>query len=145
MTDKNTRENLQKTVREYAAVFGVGSIGYSAIEILWRGRTHWTMALTGGACMSGLYALSKKEQRSTWKFCLEGAGMITAAEFFVGLIVNKKLKWGVWDYSNIPFNLMGQICPLYSFFWFLLCRPGNQICKRLNLLMNQQGFSLLSR
>lgn len=137
MTDKKTNERINQALREYATVFGVGSIGYSAIEILWRGRTHWTMALTGGVCMSGLYALSKKKQHADWKFCLEGAGMITAAEFLVGLIVNKKLKWGVWDYSKLPLNLMGQICPLYSFFWFLLCRPGNQICKRLNVLMHQ--------
>lgn len=87
--------------------------------------------------MSELYALSKKRKNPNWKFCLEGAGMITATEFLVGLIVNKKLKWGVWDYSNLPLNLMGQICPLYSFFWILLCRPGNKICKRLNILINQ--------
>lgn len=34
--------------KEYAAVCTVGSVGYSAIEVLWRGFTHWTMALTGG-------------------------------------------------------------------------------------------------
>lgn len=136
LIEQNSKKSPLKIAGEYATVFGVGSIGYSAIEILWRGRTHWTMALTGGVCMSGLYALSKRECGTVWKFCLQGSGMITAAEFLVGLIVNKKLKWGVWDYSKIPLNLLGQICPLYSFFWFLLCRPGNQICKRLNLLLN---------
>ena len=132
MTDKYDKEKIAALLREYLLVFGVGGIGYSAIEILWRGRTHWTMALTGGACLSGLYAMAKKESGPMWKFCLHGSCLITAAEFAVGLIVNRKLKWNVWDYSKVPLNLMGQICPLYSFFWFLLCRPGSAVCKRLD-------------
>ena len=33
----------------------------------------------------------------------------------------------VWDYSDRKFNLMGQICPLYSALWFLLCIPVNRL------------------
>lgn len=42
-------------LKEYAAVCTVGSVGYSAIEVLWRGFTHWTMALTGGVGFLLLY------------------------------------------------------------------------------------------
>ena len=30
------------------------------------------------------------------------------------------MKLNVWDYSNIPFNLDGQICLLFSFFWIFI-------------------------
>ena len=33
------------------AVFVMGGLGYGAIEILWRGATHWSMLLTGGICL----------------------------------------------------------------------------------------------
>jgi uncharacterized membrane protein len=37
-----------------------------------------------------------------------------------GIIVNLAFKWGVWDYSQMPYNFMGQICLLYFNLWFLL-------------------------
>ena len=135
MTDRKKIQKAEELLREYTAVFAVGGLGYGAIELIWRGRTHWTMALTGGACLSGLYALAQKEH-PLWKFCLEGAGMITAAELAVGLLVNRKLKWNVWDYSSVPLNLLGQICPLYSLLWYLICRPGNRVCRQLYLRLH---------
>ena len=39
-----------------------------------------------------------------------GAWGITCAEFLTGLVVNRALGLGVWDYSKQPHNLMGQIC-----------------------------------
>lgn len=50
-----------------------------------------------------------------------GACIITVYEFCVGLVVNIWYGWGVWDYSAQPGNLMGQICPLFTFIWFLIC------------------------
>ena len=34
--------------KQTAGLFLVGAGGYCLLELLWRGRTHWTMALTGG-------------------------------------------------------------------------------------------------
>ena len=33
---------------EYLMVFLLGGAGYCLIEVLWRGFTHWSMALAGG-------------------------------------------------------------------------------------------------
>ena len=33
-------------------------------------------------------------------------------------------SWNVWSYADRPLNVLGQICPLYSLFWFLLAIPG---------------------
>jgi uncharacterized membrane protein len=46
--------------------------------------------------------------------CLVGCGIITSPEFIVGCIVNRGLHMNVWDYSAQKFNLLGQICPLFS-------------------------------
>lgn len=49
-----------------------------------------------------------------------GAIIITALEFIVGVIVNLILKWNIWDYSMLPFNILGQISLPFSLIWFLL-------------------------
>jgi len=55
---------------------------------------------------------------------LIGAGIITTVEFFAGLIINIWLGLGVWDYSDLPLNLFGQISLLYSLYWFPLAAVG---------------------
>ena len=46
-----------------------------------------------------------------------GGVLVTALEFITGLIVNVWLGLNVWDYSNLPLNLMGQICLPFFFAW----------------------------
>ena len=45
------------------------------------------------------------------------AAVVTVVEFIFGVVFNLWLKMNVWDYSNMPFNLLGQICPLFSLMW----------------------------
>lgn len=103
-------------------VFILGGYTYAMLEILFRGHTHWTMALTGGACVLTMYMLSG------WLLgvplvigALAGATIITIYEFVVGVIVNINLGWNVWDYSQMPGNILGQICPTFTAIWFALC------------------------
>lgn len=118
--------------KEQVTVFSVGALFYTLIEILWRQHTHWSMGLTGGACFSILYNLYNHYTKfPLWGKCLIGSGIITAVEFVVGVVVNLWQKWNVWDYSSMPFNLLEQICALYSFLWFLLCVPINYISGKL--------------
>ena len=49
-----------------------------------------------------------------------GACIVTLMEFISGYIINIKLGWQVWDYSNLPFNIMGQICLPFSIIWFFV-------------------------
>lgn len=110
--------------KEYTFVYLIGSAGYSALELLWRGFTHWTMAITGGICFLCLYRLNFRCLREHWALkCLKGSMLITGIEFAVGWIVNLRLKWEVWDYSHAFGNILGQICPLYTILWFFLCIP----------------------
>lgn len=102
------------------AVFAIGAAGYTCAEIVWRGWTHWTMALTGGLCVLGIHHINKNRSCGFWLKTLEGAGLITGVEFTVGCLVNKLLKWEVWDYSRLPLNICGQICPQYAMLWIPL-------------------------
>ena len=103
-------------------IFILGGAAYGLLETLFRGYTHWTMVLTGGACVLTLYLLED------WLLSMNlviaamaGAIIITAYEFCVGVIVNLRLGWDVWDYSSLPGNIMGQICPTFTLAWFVLC------------------------
>lgn len=105
-----------------AVLFGIGAAGYCGLEVLWRGYTHWSMGLTGGACLVGLYALHRRMRgRPLALQALAGAGLVTAAEFGVGCVVNLLLGWNVWDYSRWHVQLLGQICLAFSMLWYLLC------------------------
>lgn len=93
------------------------------IELGYRGHSHWTMFLLGGLCFLIIGLLN--EFKFTWQMpvvyqMLVGATAITTLEFITGCIVNKWLGWGVWNYSSVPFNIMGQVCLPFTFFWFLL-------------------------
>ena len=104
--------------------FMLGGVGYGLLELIWRGRTHFSMVLTGGACLLAICAVNEKmKKQSIFLRSAVCAAAITAAEFAVGIVVNRIFDMGVWDYGSMPGNLMGQICPLYSFLWFLLCVP----------------------
>ena len=119
-------------VRKNSSLFIFGGAFYGIIEILWRGRTHWSMLLTGGVCFTTLYKLfNNTKDLSLVKKCAAGSAVITFYEFVSGMIFNKMLKLKVWDYSDRPFNIKGQICPLYSILWGLLCIPVNMVCKRI--------------
>lgn len=108
-------------MREKASVFAAGAVGYGGLEILYRGYTHWTMAVTGGICLLILWRIAAGfSHRPLWLQGVLGGLCITLAEFVVGLIVNVGLGWSVWDYSQEYGNILGQICPLYTLYWMLL-------------------------
>ena len=52
--------------------------------------------------------------------CLISCVAITVTELIAGLVLNVWLGLNVWDYSELPFNFMGQICLQFSALWFVL-------------------------
>jgi uncharacterized membrane protein len=109
----------------------MGYFIYSLIEIIDRGYTHWTMALTGGTVLSILYAVNRHSTMTLIKSCIMGSVIITAIEFVVGVAVNIIMGWNVWDYSDVPLNFMGQICLPFSAAWFILCVPAYYLCRAM--------------
>ena len=112
--------------------FGIGGVIYGLIEVIFRGHTHWTMLLTGGAVFCCLYFIFDiLYNENLLKNALLGAMIITTAEFAVGCVVNIGLNMHIWDYSHKPLNLYGQICPAFSFGWFGLSIPAFYIAAAL--------------
>jgi uncharacterized membrane protein len=104
----------------------IGGFAYGGVEILYRGFSHISMMVAGGISFILIGLLN---EIYSWKMALISqmvlsAGIITAVEFLVGLVVNVWLKLNVWDYSNLPYNIMGQVCLIYTNVWFFLSLPA---------------------
>ena len=127
--------SFERRVAEYCFAFMLGAGIYSLLEVSWRGFTHWTMTLTGGVCCCFLWMIANFGDNFRFLHlplrCLLATLAITAAEFSVGCLVNLSLHWNVWDYSAVPGNLLGQICPRYAALWLLLSIPGILLCRGL--------------
>lgn len=110
MISKN--ENIIKMILKYLFLMVIGGMVYYTIEILYRGHSHISMFILGGLC----FILCGLENKIfSWELKIEyqmfiSALIITVLEFITGYIVNIVMGLNVWDYSNMPFNIMGQIC-----------------------------------
>lgn len=104
----------------------IGGLLYVLCELVFRGRSHWTMFLVGGLCfwLIGLINEVIPWDMPIWQQCIIGALIITAVEFVAGCIINIWLGWQVWDYSGLPFNILGQICLPFTVLWSLLAAAG---------------------
>ena len=116
----------QSKIKKYEFLFFVGATIYVIIEKLYRGYSHWTMFLLGGICF---IALGLINEAIPWDMPLLlqmfiGGVIITVLEFITGCIVNLWLGGAVWDYSELPFNLLGQISLFSSIVWVGLSLAG---------------------
>ncbi len=120
---KNTSFFAQRLV-EAPFVWLFGGVCYYLLELLWRGYSHWSMALCGALCFWLLWRINiDLSERALALRALIGAAAITLVELIFGCLFNLWLGLSIWDYSKLPFNLYGQICLQYSMLWFLLCFP----------------------
>lgn len=107
---------------KYLFLFWFGGSTYATLEVLWRGYSHWTMVLLAGTVFVVIGLLN---EIWTWNthFIIQATVatfIATVAEFICGVIVNIFLGWNVWDYSDLPGNFMGQICPQFTVLWFFI-------------------------
>ena len=110
-----------KLAKHYAVFFLIGCIGYPIIEILWRGYTHISMVFAGGLCFCVFSLVNRifKEWNLLCRALVSALGVI-AVELVFGVVFNILLGLEVWDYSEQPLNLLGQVCPLFFLLWTLL-------------------------
>lgn len=112
-------------------LFVIGGTMYIGVEVAWRALrcshpTHWTMFVVGGVAFLLVGAVNEYLPWDTplWKQMLVGDVAILADEFTFGCILNKWLKLGIWDYSNLPFNILGQVCLPFAAAWLVLAAAG---------------------
>ena len=112
---------LQRQIAKYAFLVWFGGSTYVTLEVFWRARSHWTMFVLAAVVFIMIGLLN--EIWTKWNLLIQtlvGTGIATVLEFIAGLVVNVILRWDVWDYSNLPGNIMGQICPQFMILWALI-------------------------
>ncbi len=111
-------------------IFMVMAVAYMIIEAVFRLCTDPSsisliQTLSMGVCggLSGLFADLLNEDGWNAPMFVDviiASLFTTSLEYAFGYVLNIKLGLNIWDYSNMPFNLNGQICLTYSIGWTLL-------------------------
>ena len=111
-----------KKIMYQILIFCIGAVGYPCIELMYRaGNCHWVMTIIGGLALLLVIDVNLLLRKYNIFFrTLIACLGITVIEFVSGLIVNRWLQWKVWDYSYLDYNIEGQICLEFSFYWLLL-------------------------
>lgn len=110
-----------KKIIQHLILFIIGGVAYYFIEILWRGYSHVGMFVLGGLCFVLMGSISQYYFPLKSNLLIQlgiSSLLITILELIFGLISNVWLGLGIWDYSNLKFNFMGQISLRYSILWF---------------------------
>ena len=105
-------------------LFCFGGCAYTIVELLFRANSHWSMFILGGICFVLVGGINSCKDYSLPVQMLISAVIITVLEFICGCIVNIGLGWNVWNYERLPFNILGQICPVFTVGWFFLSLIG---------------------
>ena len=105
---------------KYAFLAWFGGSFYVTLEVFWRARSHWTMFVMAAMVFIILGLLNEVWNWNIVTQTIAGTVIATIAEFITGCIVNLRLGWGVWDYSHMPGNFMGQICPQFTLLWVVI-------------------------
>lgn len=111
-----------KILLKYLFLLCVGGSIYYLVEVFYRGYSHYTMFAVGGICFVLIGLLN---EGMSWDLCIEkqvglGLASVLIVEFVSGCILNLWLGLGIWDYSDLPFNLLGQICLPFALLWIPL-------------------------
>ena len=113
-------------IKKHLILGTIGGLIYVLLELIWRGYSHWTMFLLGGTCFVLLGLIN---EILDWDMPLTlqmliGCTVITVLEFITGCVVNLWLGWNVWDYSDLKFNILGQISLFSSIGWYFISLVG---------------------
>ena len=117
---------IMKKIFEYMTLLIYGGVIYYFIELAYRGYSHYTMILVGGLCFVCIGLLNElyTYKMSLIKQMIISCVIVTVIELIAGAILNILLKLKIWDYSNLKFNLFGQISLRTSIIWFFLALPA---------------------
>ena len=114
-------------------IFFIGAVGYALIEIIWRGHTHPSMMLAGGFSFLAFSYISEKMVTTPLLIkAFLAAIVVTALELVFGLIFNIGFGMNVWNYSTMPLNFLGQICPTFSLLWCGIAMLFLPVSERIN-------------
>jgi len=117
---------LSERIVKHFTLWLYGGFVYYCIELLWRGFSHPSMFVLGGICFLVIGALNNHLSMRLgfiWKVIV-GTVAVVILEFVAGSILNVWLGLGVWDYSDLAFNIMGQVSLLFFFLFMPIVAFG---------------------
>lgn len=132
--------------------FLIGAI-YYALEGFYRlprgGYANVIMLLVGGICGGLVGSINQIPAFYNMKIIVQsliGTFITLIVEFLSGLLLNVHLGLHIWDYSQLPLNIMGQICLPFALIWLLLMPLAIWLedTFRYNFLNEGQEYSLIS-
>ena len=123
-------------------LFCVGGLGYVALELLWRGRSHGSMFLAGGSSFLLLGKLGQTTDRPALR-AFGSAGIITGVELAAGLLFNR--DHSVWDYRQLPYNIKGQICLPFSLLWVPIGQAGMWLYEKMDRIFPEKVQKTLDK
>lgn len=115
-------------------LFSVGFFCYSLIEVLFRGYTYFTMGLLGGLMLLLVDSINNYISWNIdllWQGCI-GSFMVTVVELFIGELTKYFMIEPMWDYSSLPLNFDGVICPQFSIAWIFVSILGIIVADIIN-------------
>ncbi len=115
-------------------LFVIGATVFPIMELAWQGHTHYVMSLAGGLCLMfiNIFCYDKVNHLAMGTKCAVGSVIITIIELIVGVVFNILLNMNIWDYSELPLNLYGQISLPFTLVWFLITIPALYICEAVD-------------
>lgn len=111
---------MSKLLCKYLFLGWFGGSFYVTLEVFWRERSHWTMFLLAAFVFVVLGLLNEVWNWNLLTQTIVGTIIATASEFVTGCIFNLWLGWHIWDYSGLPGNVLGQICPQFTLLWLII-------------------------
>ena len=108
----------------------IGGYSYFLLELIYNGNSSWFSFVLGGICFTIIDKIRLFNLNNIYKCIISGI-MITLVEVLTGIFFNLMLNWKMWDYSLLPFNILGQICLPFSLIWILLSFPAIKIDEML--------------
>jgi len=136
---------LRKRIGKFVLLFSLLGCAYLLIELIFRAFQKSlvgvlpgisTMSLIGWTSLwmffiGGLSALAVgfinqvnwvRKNLNVFLQCVLGAITILLVEFISGVFFNIwPFQLQLWDYSNLPLNILGQVSLQFGVYWFVMC------------------------
>lgn len=116
---------MKNEFKKDIVVFILGGLIYCGIELIFRGRTHFTMFLLAGCCslvMAGLNNIFSFNMPFLIQVFISGF-VCSVGEYIFGMLFNKNFT--IWDYRNLSGTFANnQLNILFCILWLLLSMIG---------------------
>jgi uncharacterized membrane protein len=101
----------------------------------------WMLPIGGisGLSVGILNEYPKYIKLKIWQQCILGSIMITFIELISGIVFNIVFNLGLWDYSNVKYNILGQISLPFSLAWIFVAGFSIWVDDTLRYLLFKQN------